>query len=152
MPCIDPANFSSVVPDRKGVLSKVAAFENFDIRPICKGLGSGLASCYWEAALTAREASQQKQAGKWQDLAPATLRIHATRTAYGRRVSATLAFIQRPVIKCSTSLTLSALAHSGRAVLLGYPLHLSSRPCSPSSRSSSCIRATRMQNCSRLET
>ena len=28
------------------------------------GLGSGLASCHWEAALTAREASQRKQAGK----------------------------------------------------------------------------------------
>ena len=37
------------------------------------GLGSGLASCHWEAALTAREASQRKQAGKWQDLTPATL-------------------------------------------------------------------------------
>ena len=37
-----------------------------------QGLGSGLASCYWEAALTAREASQRKQAGKWQDLTPAT--------------------------------------------------------------------------------
>ena len=29
-----------------------------------RGLGSGLASCHWEAALTAREASQRKQAGK----------------------------------------------------------------------------------------
>ena len=37
-----------------------------------RGLGSGLASCHWEAALTAREASQRKQAGKWQDLTPAT--------------------------------------------------------------------------------
>ena len=36
------------------------------------GLGSGLASCHWEAALTAREASQRKQAGKWQNLTPAT--------------------------------------------------------------------------------
>ena len=37
------------------------------------GLESGLASCHWEAALTAREASQRKQAGKWQDSTPATL-------------------------------------------------------------------------------
>ena len=36
------------------------------------GLGSGLASCHWEAALTAREASQRKQAGKRQNLTPAT--------------------------------------------------------------------------------
>ena len=36
-----------------------------------RGLGSGLASCQWEAALTAREASQRKQTGKWQDLTPA---------------------------------------------------------------------------------
>ena len=40
-------------------------------RPAHNGLGSGLASCHWEAALTAREASQRKQAGKWQDLTPA---------------------------------------------------------------------------------
>ena len=35
------------------------------------GLWSGLASCHWEAALTAREASQRKQAGQWQNLTPA---------------------------------------------------------------------------------
>ena len=34
------------------------------------GLGSGLASCHWEATLTAREASPRKEAGKWQDLTP----------------------------------------------------------------------------------
>ena len=37
-----------------------------------RGLGSGLASCHWEAALTAREATQRQQAGKWQDFTPAT--------------------------------------------------------------------------------
>ena len=35
-------------------------------------LGSGLASCHRESALTAREASHGKRAGKWQDLTPAT--------------------------------------------------------------------------------
>ena len=44
------------------------------------GLGSGLASCHWEAALTAREATQRKQAGKWQDLTPA-IRVYYRKKA-----------------------------------------------------------------------
>ena len=42
-----------------------------------RATGSGLASCQWEAALSAREASQRKQAGKWQDLTTATLPTRA---------------------------------------------------------------------------
>ena len=37
----------------------------------------GLVSCHWEAALTAREASQRKQAGKWQDLTPGLTQLQA---------------------------------------------------------------------------
>ena len=43
-----------------------------------------LLTAYWEAALTAREASQRKQAGKWQDLTPATGEERRLRRANGR--------------------------------------------------------------------
>ena len=51
----------------------------------------GFASCYWEAALTAREASRRKHAGKWQDFTPVTSLTRIThthqppRSAYGGR-------------------------------------------------------------------
>ena len=60
-PLPDGERDGAIDATRKGCATLVHA----DIR---EGLGSGLASCHWEAALNAREASQRKQAGKWQDL------------------------------------------------------------------------------------
>ena len=103
--------------DRQRLEALVARSENWrEGGTGVRGLGSGLASCHWEAALIAREASQRKQAGKWQDLTPATQTIHRAGVAQqsGLRASP----VQGPVrrrglasIRNATSTALRAASH-----------------------------------------